>query len=117
MGLLSWMTRNWADTDEGDDPRLRPLDLPISPVDAMAKVEGEIRSLPRWEVVAVEKNTSTIHALRRTRLFRFVDDITVRCEAVAENRTRVHARSQSRLGKGDFGQNRRNLLQLWAVLG
>jgi len=116
MGVLTWLTRNWADTDKGEDSRLRPLDLPLSLAEALAKVENAVRGLPLWEIVAVDVANATIRALRRTRLFRFVDDITVRCEPVAEKQTRVHARSQARLGKGDFGQNRRNLLQLWAVL-
>ena len=116
MGLKTWLTRNWADTDEGDDPRLRPLELPLSMPEALAKVAATLRGLARWQVVAVDAGTSTIRAERRTRLFRFVDDITVRCEALAEERTRIHARSQSRLGKGDLGQNRRNLLTLWSAL-
>ena len=29
---------------------------------------------------------------------------------------RLHARSQSRVGRGDFGQNRRNLRELFAAL-
>lgn len=116
MGLLAWLTRNWADTDEGEDPRLRPLELPLSLAEAMARVEAVLRGLPRWEVAAVDPDTAAIRALRRTRLFRFVDDVTVRCEFVAEKRTRLHARSQARVGKGDFGQNRRNLLQLWSAL-
>lgn len=116
MSLLTWLTRNWADTDEGDDPRLQPLEVPLSLLKAMARVKTALGGLPRWQVVAVDPATCTIRAERRTRLFRFVDDITVRCEALAEERTRLHARSQARVGKGDFGQNRRNLLKLWSAL-
>jgi uncharacterized protein (DUF1499 family) len=32
------------------------------------------------------------------------------------NGTLVHGRSQSRIGKGDLGQNRRNLLRLFRAL-
>ena len=32
------MTRNWADTDEGYDPRLTPLQLAQSPAEALLEV-------------------------------------------------------------------------------
>lgn len=107
-------TRNWHDTDEpGADPG--PLDLPLPPAEALARVESAIRGLPRWRVETIDATAGTIIATRRTRIFRFTDDITIRLEPTATG-TRVHARSKSRVGKGDFGQNRRNVLELFAAL-
>jgi uncharacterized protein (DUF1499 family) len=110
--FLSWFTRNWADTDEGSDPAVVPVDLSLPPAAARVSVENAIGTLPRWQVKSIDTDALEIKAERRTRLFRFVDDITIRLEALGDGGTRVHARSQSRLGKGDFGQNRRNLLEL-----
>ena len=115
MGLLDWFTRNWADTDEGRDPSLAPLDLPLSPPDALARIETVVRTLPGWRVEAVDASSGTIQATRRTRLWRFVDDVTLRLEAVAAG-SRVHARSRARVGVGDLGQNRRNLLAFLRAL-
>jgi uncharacterized protein (DUF1499 family) len=115
MGLVAWLTRNWADTDAGDDPVLKPLDLSLSRADALARVEAVIRRLPRWQVERVDREAGTLTATRRTWLWRFVDDIEVRCEAIPSG-TRIHARSKSRVGKGDLGQNRRNLLKLFRAL-
>ena len=115
MGLLAWLTRNWADTDEPGDPTLAPLELPLPPAEALARVEAVVRSLPRWQVESVDRDAGVLRATRRTRLWRFVDDVTVRVEA-APGGSRVHARSQARLGKGDFGQNRRNLRALFRAL-
>jgi uncharacterized protein (DUF1499 family) len=110
MGLTS----NWHDTDEPDaDPD--PLDLPLSPAEALARVESAVRDLPRWHVEATDPTAGTVTATRRTRLFRFVDDVTIRLEPIASG-TRLHVRSQSRVGKSDFGQNRRNVLELFAAL-
>jgi uncharacterized protein (DUF1499 family) len=110
MGLTS----NWHDTDEpGADPG--PLDLPLSPAEALARVESAVRSLPRWRVERADAATGTVTATRRTRLFRFTDDVTIRLEPMASG-TRLHVRSQSRVGKGDFGQNRRNVKELFAAL-
>src|SRR5437879_2640946 len=115
MGLLAWLTRNWADTDEPGRPDPAPLELPLAPAEALARVEATVRGLARWHVEAVDPAGGVVRATRRSRLWRFVDDVVVRLEATPGG-TRVHARSQSRLGKGDLGQNRRNLLELFRAL-
>lgn len=115
MSLLRWFTHNWADTDEPSHPDITPLELSMSPTEAFAHVEATIRHLSRWQVEQVEPDTATIRATRRSRLFRFVDDVTIRIEPVGD-KSRIHARSQSRLGKGDLGQNRRNLIELFQSL-
>lgn len=116
MGLLAWFSRNWADTDEQPgDPAVRPLELSLSMAEALARVEAVIGQLPRWHVEKVDVSAGTVTATRRTRLWRFVDEIAIRLETIPSG-TRVHARSQSRVGKGDFGQNRRNLILLLAAL-
>ena len=110
MALL----RNWHDTDEpGADPGL--LDLPLPPAEALARAESAVRGLPRWRVEMTDAAAGIVTATRRTRLFRFTDDVTIRLEPAAGG-TRVHVRSQSRVGKGDFGQNRRNVMELFAAL-
>jgi uncharacterized protein (DUF1499 family) len=115
MSLFHWLTRNWADTDEPGDAAVTPLELHLPPAEALQHVAAVIRRLPRWQVEASDAGNGTLHATRRTRLWRFVDDVRLRLET-APGRVRVHARSQSRLGKGDLGQNRRNLLELFAAL-
>ena len=110
---MPWL-RNWHDTDEpGADPG--PLDLPIPPAEALPRVEAAIRSLPRWNVETTDAAAGTVTATRRTRLFRFTDDITIRLEPTPTG-TRVHARSKSRVGKSDFGQNRRNVIELFTAI-
>jgi uncharacterized protein (DUF1499 family) len=115
MGLLAWFTRNWADTDEDRDPALAPPLLPVPPSEALTRLQAAIRSLPHWRIESVDQAAGKVDAIRQTRLLRFVDDIHVYLEPV-DGMTRVHARSQSRVGKGDFGQNRRNLLELFRAL-
>ncbi len=115
MGILTWFTRNWADTDEPGDSSLAPLELPLPPADALKRLEAVIGELPRWRVESVDAAAGVLRATRRTRLCRFIDDVTVRIEA-APGGSRVHARSQARVGVGDLGQNRRNLLELFRSL-
>ena len=73
-----------------------------------------IGGLRRWQVTGRED--AVVRATRTTRLFRFVDDVLLLLEP-AHGGTRVSARSASRVGRGDLGQNRRNLAELWRVLG
>jgi uncharacterized protein (DUF1499 family) len=114
MGLLLWLTRNWADTDAAES-QLAPLELPLPPAEALLRVEAVIPKIALWKIVTAVPETGTIAATRTTRLWRFVDDITLRVEATPTG-SRLHARSQSRVGKGDLGQNRRNLGELFAAL-
>jgi uncharacterized protein (DUF1499 family) len=115
MSFLRWFTQNWADTDQPGDPTLPPAELPLPLPEVLERVQSAIRGLARWQVETVDAATGTIKATRRTQLWRFVDDVSIRLEAGA-GVTRVHARSQSRVGVGDFGQNRRNLLELFRAL-
>ena len=52
---------------------------------------------------------------RRTRVFRFIDDITIEFHETTSG-VRVEAESRSRVGKGDLGQNPRNLIELSKAL-
>lgn len=108
-----WL-RNWADTDEaGADPG--PLELSIPVLETLSRVEHVLGSLSHWDVVSVDPPNGIITATRRTRTFRFVDDVVVRLEPT-DRGTLVRARSASRVGVIDLGQNRRNLRELFAAL-
>jgi uncharacterized protein (DUF1499 family) len=116
MGLGRWFTANTADTFGPSHADLGPLTLPGPPADALRQVAEAVGRLPRWHVESVAEAAGTLHATRRTPLWGFVDDVTVTAEPQADGSVRLHARSASRVGKGDFGQNRRNILELFAAL-
>jgi uncharacterized protein (DUF1499 family) len=110
---MGWL-RNWHDTDEpGADPG--PLDLALPPPEALARLESALRGLPRWQVESADAAAGIVTATRRTRLFRFTDDVTIGLEPIAGG-TRLHARSRSRVGASDLGQNRRNLIELFNAI-
>jgi uncharacterized protein (DUF1499 family) len=83
--------------------------LPEPPAQALATLKRAALRLPRWEVHG-EAGT-VLWLTRRTRIFRFVDDVTVLAEEQAGG-TRLLLRSASRVGKSDLGQNARNLTEL-----
>jgi uncharacterized protein (DUF1499 family) len=103
-----------ATSPAATDPRLRPRLIPLATGPAADSLIRAIAAIRGWRVVG--RADGVIQATRTTRLFRFVDDISILLEP-ASGGTAVSARSGSRVGRGDFGQNRRNLAELWQALG
>ncbi|HWE40750.1 MAG TPA: DUF1499 domain-containing protein [Isosphaeraceae bacterium] len=116
MSWLDGWTKNRADSKADDaDPDLRPIRLSIPPAEAVARAEATISKLSRWAVVAADPAAGTLHATHATRVWRFVDDVHLRFEPDGSG-TMIVGQSQSRVGKGDFGQNARNLRELAQAL-
>jgi uncharacterized protein (DUF1499 family) len=103
-----------ATSPAASDPRLRPRLLSLAPEAAGDHVGRAIGGIRGWHVVG--RRDGVVQATRTTRVFRLVDDISILLEAAAGG-TAVSARSASRIGRSDFGQNRRNLGELWQALG
>ncbi len=76
--------------------------------DLASAVERAIQSLKRWRIEA--SSDGEIQAVRSTRIFKFEDDVNIKISGSESS----HAvfESASRVGKSDFGQNRRNLTEL-----
>jgi uncharacterized protein (DUF1499 family) len=109
--LKTYLTTNVAETQEGHVfPELRP---PLFATEAKATqdaVLAAMRSLGWREVQAID---GEVRAVAVSALFRFRDDVTVRLEAT-EGGTLLHARSASRIGKGDLAANAKHLRLLFA---
>ncbi|MBW4641497.1 MAG: DUF1499 domain-containing protein [Goleter apudmare HA4340-LM2] len=76
--------------------------------ETLLKVLGVV---PRTEIV--EKTDDYIHALSKSRIFQFVDDVEFYFPA---DESVIHVRSASRLGDSDFGVNRRRIEQIRLAL-
>lgn len=63
--------------------------------------------VPRTEVI--EQTDDYIHALSKSRIFKFVDDVEFYFPA---NESVIHLRSASRVGESDLGVNRRRMEQI-----
>ncbi len=81
----------------------------IAPERLLSDVRRAVEGLPRWSLEATDG--SEVRAVRRTRLLRFRDDVTARVRPDPDG-ARLGLTSASRLGKGDLGQNPRNLEEL-----
>lgn len=105
--LVRWLTENRADTRPGGPPHGRRYVAPF------ARVWDELRAIieerPRWRVEHADETRGLISATCRSRVFGFVDDLTVWVRLDDDGLTEVDLRSRSRTGKGDFGVNRRRI--------
>jgi len=81
-----------------------PLAFAGEPDIALASLVEHLRALPRVELVSVEADY--VHAVFKSALFRFPDDVEFRLDREAKL---VHVRSASRIGRSDLGANRRRV--------
>lgn len=134
------LTNNHAATsDDHPEPLLRTRKLALPPAEVARLLTPVALELPGWttEDPATEKYAEqrespaapvtadgsdapaagdvVLKFVRVTRIMKYRDDITVTISPTREGSS-VSAESQSRVGKGDLGQNPRNLKELLRVL-
>jgi uncharacterized protein (DUF1499 family) len=105
-------TPNCVSTEAPAGPqRMRPIPYPGTPAQAREKLLEVLRRHPRTRIVRQEPDY--LKAECRSRIFHFVDDV----EFVFDDEARqIHFRSASRLGRGDFGVNRKRMKEIGAAL-
>lgn len=82
----------------------------IAPIrGTMAEVRRAVQAMPRATVISEKENY--LYAEFRTRLMRYVDDVEFFFDG-----TVIHVRSCSRLGRRDFGVNRRRVEALRSLI-
>ncbi|BAY89101.1 MULTISPECIES: DUF1499 domain-containing protein [unclassified Tolypothrix] len=96
-----------ADTKHAIDPIPYHLERDKAR-EVLIKVLGVV---PRTEIV--EQTDNYIHALSKSRIFKFVDDVEF---YLPPNEPVIHVRSASRLGDSDLGVNRRRVEQIRLAL-
>lgn len=128
VGKMIWMiddwgrdfTSNYAELSQTNpDETLRPLLVPLPASEVKTAVQRWVSSQSTWAIVddsesaSPEDSLGQLHLTRTTAVFRFVDDIHIQIvEQSDPPQTTLTAESQSRVGKGDLGQNPRNLRML-----
>ncbi len=144
LAAIAWRVDDWGrdwNTNHAElradshDPQLRPVRVAESPRKAADRLTAALAGRSDWSIVApgqADDETSEVdrtsdehvvpsgetvrlHLTHRTSVFRFVDDVLVTIQPDGEGSI-IAASSQSRLGKGDLGQNPRNLRELVSIL-
>lgn len=112
--MLRWLTENEADTRAEDGPDGRRLSVPWLQV--WKALEAEVSAHDRWTPVEADREEGRMEVECRSRVFGFVDDLTVVVWLDDDGLTRVDARSAARKGVGDLGVNRRRVRRLMDAL-
>lgn len=111
--LAVWPPINDVETGATEEyPDIQPRDYRFSADRVLAAASESVEAMERFSLVSVDEEAGIVEATADTRSGRFTDDITVRVEANGDGGAIVFVRSQSRVGKGDFGQNARNIVAL-----
>jgi uncharacterized protein (DUF1499 family) len=112
---MSYPGEPFASQQRAGYPDLAPIDLATSPTDTFEASKNAIESFG-WQIVAADAAAGTIEATDTSRIFRFVDDISVRVRPLPTG-ARVDMRSKSRVGLGDMGANAARIRRLRDSLG
>lgn len=112
-----WPVINRVETGKtAEYPEVQPQYYTADPARVFDEVRGSVMEMEAWSVATEDRNQGTLSAVRNTRFDLFQDDVEIRVEAVTEFATSVNVVSKSRVGKGDLGQNARNIEELFAEL-
>lgn len=107
------LTHNQAETrPDHSDPSLWTRTYAIDHDVFFTKLLEVIKELPRWKVLSHDLALGEVVATRETRIFHFVDDVRILVVKKEKETIILNIRSASRIGKGDFGQNARNIREL-----
>jgi uncharacterized protein (DUF1499 family) len=101
-----------SEVETGKTPEyadLQPQYYTAEPARVFESTRDTIEALEQWRVRSAESTSFTVNGVQTTAVFGFEHDVTIWVEPVTEFVTRVRVRSASRIGKGDFGQNARNI--------
>lgn len=75
------------------------------------------QSFEGWDLYLFDEAKKVIQGTDTTPTLKFKDDFVIRIESDEEdNKTIVHMRSKSRLGRNDFGKNAERIQQFFAKL-
>ncbi len=118
------LSTNSAETSpDAEDPTLRTLKLPAAPNEVAAAIADWAGRENAWvlkEITNEQEQGLVVALIHTTRWLGFQDDVRVVLApsetGKAETGTTVDVTSQSRIGKGDLGQNPRNIRELLRAL-
>jgi len=108
-------TQNTSETDPAaKDVDMRPVATGLSTPEFAELVIAAMKDIPRWKLMDQTRDGDDrikLDFVHSTFLMRYKDDIAVEI-IKTETGSTLYAKSQSRIGKGDLGQNPRNIKEL-----
>lgn len=117
VAAIIWPVINEVETGmSAEYPAIQPQYYTTDPQRVFEETRASVDTLEGWTLVSEDATQYSLQAQRESPFFGFTDDISIRVEPVTEFVTRIHLKSASQIGKGDFGQNARNINALLDAL-
>ncbi len=117
MKLSDWFTKNIYVTSPRDsEVFFHPRRYAKSKAEVGKAVYEVVARLKGWTVQEYRENQGRVHVLRQGFLPLLLEDINIYIVQGLDGVTKLEATSQSRAGRGDWGQNRRNLKRFLAAM-
>ena len=104
---LSYPGESFAAQQRAGYPDLATIRIEAALPDAFQRCVASAKALG-WEITYSDPGSGILEATWTSRIFRFVDDISVRLRADG-TATLIDVRSKSRVGKGDLGANAKRI--------
>ena len=116
MSLRAMLTQNKVITGKTSGyPDIQPLRVKQKPSEVFSAVEKVASSQGNWRNIEADQENHKLTAEAVTRLLKFVDDVEIWLTE-EDGETVVWMKSQSRVGKADFGANAKRIRNFLAEL-
>lgn len=116
MSLKVWLTKNSYVTSPRDtDPFFRPRKYAQNKMEVIQMVKEAVNSLRGWKFEEHKEIQGRVRASRRW-FIGLGEEINVYVVQGVDGVTTMEITSQSKVGKGDWGQNKRNVKNLLTAL-
>jgi len=131
MGLLRWLTKNYAETVTPSHSDLKPIPIDRVKLGKGADLDELLYAGSGWKVETIAPSDGSAlpdrvkplvgsasfsaHLTHKTGIVGFIDDVWIWIDR-PKGRVELQAYSASRVGKGDLGQNRRNIFEMQRLL-
>jgi uncharacterized protein (DUF1499 family) len=117
VSLKDWLAKNlYVTSPKNEDPFFHPRRYSKTKEQVAPEVHRAISSLKGWRVEEYRENQGRIHATHRGLFPVFVEEVNVYIVQGLDGVTKLEVTSHSRTGKGDWGQNKRNIRRLLTAL-
>ena len=109
MNFDWWNKFMYVTSPKDPDPFFRPRQYAKSRAEVVRIALEVIAGLPQWKVEEYKEIQGKIHAVRWTKILPFADDINIYIVQGLDGTTHVEMTGQTRVGRRDWGRNRRNI--------
>lgn len=108
---------NAATTDPDPNyPELRAHVYFAQPEQVVDAAIAAVKSLDHWQVVHTNSDEHVVVAEAESRFGSFLQDVTINVLPLGPQHVRVRIASQSREGRGDLGENAKNIRDFQAAM-